>query len=99
LTEVITYECGNALETFTLEGSVIGALRPIDKMTTSPILTFKASKGAQVPQSFAEGEADTLSTKIMSGIPPKTETLGTTLAMKPITLTNSTEIETKALEK
>jgi hypothetical protein len=99
LTEFVTYECGSLLETFAMEGSVIGALRPIDKMGTAPILTYKTTKGAQVPEAFAEGTADTLKTKITSGVPPKMETFGTTLAMKPITLTNSTAIEIKALEK
>lgn len=100
LTEMVTYECGNALETFSLEGSVIGQMRPIDRMTTAPILTYRATKaGVQIPESFVEGAPDTLSTKIMSGVPPKTETLASTLAIKPITLTDSTEVEIKAIEK
>jgi len=100
LTEFVTYECGNVLETFTLEGSVIGALRPIDKMTSSPILTYKATKaGVQVPEAFAEGAPDTLSTKITSGVPPASTTFASTLAMKPVALADSTEVEIKALEK
>jgi hypothetical protein len=100
LTELATYECGNVLETFSLAGSVIGALRPIDRMNSTTLLRYRVAQGAQVPQSFVGAAPDTLSTKISSGVPPTTQTVATTLAMKQeISLSNSTPVEIKALEK
>jgi hypothetical protein len=99
LTEWITYECGNPLETFTLEGAVIGKLMPFDKMTTVSNLALVVSHGVQKPESFQEGPTETLQTKITSGVPPSSTTSPSTLGAKSETGTSSTEVEIKALEK
>jgi hypothetical protein len=99
LTEWITYECGSPLETFALEGGVIGKLSPFDKMTTASNLVWTVSKGVQKPESFAGGANQTLKTKVTSGVPPTSTTAASTLGAKSESGTSSTEVEIKALEK
>ena len=98
LTDLVVYECGNALETYTLEGSVIGKLKPFDKMTTVSDLAISVVKGAQVPEMFEGGSKDTLSTTITSGL-TSSETVATTLNIPSETGSNSSEVEIKAFEK
>jgi hypothetical protein len=99
MTSLFTYECGNPLETAEIEGSVIARLKPINKMTTEFNPTILArSTGEQIPQSFAGGEKDTLSTTYKNGL----ETVGTAptaLNIKSQLGQNAVPMEIKAIEK
>ncbi len=44
----------------TLQGSVIGAVQPVDKMSQTAKVAYKGSEGAQSPESFEGGALDTL---------------------------------------
>jgi hypothetical protein len=65
-----TFECGGASEVgehgtglgtlFELEGSVIGRIKLINKMSTENLVTYKVASGAQVPEKFEGGVKDTL---------------------------------------
>ena len=99
LTEWIKYECGNPLETFALEGGVIGKLSPMDKMSTATNLALTVSRGVQKPESFAGGPKETLQTGVTSGVPPSTKTFPSTLGAKSDSGTSSTEVEIKVLDK
>jgi hypothetical protein len=43
-----------------IDNAVIGTVAPIDKMSLTSTLTFKANKGKQVPEQFEAGLKDTL---------------------------------------
>jgi len=96
LTSIANYECTEAGETAAVEGSVIGKLKPVNKMTTETDLSIKTTlRGVQQPESFAGGPKDTLSTTFMKGL----ETVGTvpsTLSIASEKGTNSQAIEVKA---
>ena len=81
-----------------IEGSVIGKIKPVNKMTLETDLVFKVTKtGIQQPESFAGGPKDTLSTTFMKGL----ETLGTvpsTLSIASEKGENSAPIEIKQQE-
>jgi len=71
-----TFECGKLPEVpvvGTVEGSVIGTLKPFDKMTEESMLTYKAVLGKQVPEQFEGGAKDTLTTTLISGLTKTTE--------------------------
>jgi alpha-tubulin suppressor-like RCC1 family protein len=53
-----TFGCENVPAS--LQGSVIGAVQPIDKMSQTAKLAYKGSEGAQTPESFEGGAQDTL---------------------------------------
>jgi hypothetical protein len=69
-----SFECGGATEltehglgTGTLlevEGSVIGRILPINRMTQESFVSFVAKKGVQMPEQFEGGEKDTLVTLV-----------------------------------
>lgn len=65
-TKLLTADCalettGN--ETVSVEGSVIGKITPINLMSGSLSLNYKATKGGkQIPEKFETGEKDTLTT-------------------------------------
>jgi hypothetical protein len=74
-----SFECGGAVEQipmvevgsglgtlFDLEGSVIGKVKVINKMTTENIVTYKVKSGAQVPDKFEGGVKDTLT--LLTGV-------------------------------
>jgi len=96
LTAITTYECTGSGEQAMVEGSVIGKLTPLNKMTTETNLAIKATRaGAQQVESFAGGPKDTLSTTFMKGL----ETVGTvpsTLTILNEKGTNSAPVEVKA---
>jgi hypothetical protein len=97
LTSLATYECTESGETAMLEGSVIGKLKPLNKMTTETDLAIKTRFGVQEPESFVGGEKDTLSTTFMKGL----ETVGTvpsTLNILNEKGVNSALFEVKAQE-
>jgi hypothetical protein len=72
MTQLAEYECTGSTETGHLEGSVIGRITPIDKMTTESKLAYSATKsGEQRPEAFQGSAKDTLITSFTSGIEAK----------------------------
>jgi hypothetical protein len=72
MTQLAEYECTGSTETGHLEGSVIGRITPIDKMTTESKLAYSATKsGEQRPEQFQFGPTDTLITSFTSGTEAK----------------------------
>jgi hypothetical protein len=98
LTELATYQCGSlGGETESVEGSVIGELRPINKMVLAQKLFYTTTTpGAQLPQSFQEEPSDTLTTKFTSGI--ESTSAPSTLKIRNETGKNSGLLEIKAKE-
>jgi hypothetical protein len=96
LTELAAYECTGSSEVGHIEGSVIGKVKPFDKMTTEfNLLYLLAKSGAQVPEEFQEGPKDTLTTTFTSGL----ETLSSdpsALNVKGETGSNGAPLEIKA---
>jgi Regulator of chromosome condensation (RCC1) repeat len=66
--DLVSYECGSVTESAHLEGSVIGQIKPIDKMTTESNLIYSAIRGAQQYEKFEGGPPDTLTTRFQSGL-------------------------------
>jgi hypothetical protein len=97
LTDLAIYECGSATETSKLEGSVIGKIQPINKMTLeSNLLYTTKSNGEQLYKKFQGGPEDVLSTTFTSGV--TSTTAPTTLKIKTETGKNSAPLEIKAKE-
>jgi len=95
LPSLVVYECGSITETASLEGSVIGQEKPIDKMTSEMNLVYSTkSNGEQLYEKFEEGVQDTLSTTFHSGL--TSTTAPTTLKIKSYLGTNSVPLEVKA---
>ena len=80
---VLSFDCGGPPElggeAWMVEGSVIGRIRPLDRMTSSYQLTFKARGAEQLPQAFQGGLPDTLTARRSTGIETREEALGLTL--------------------
>jgi hypothetical protein len=99
LTSLAEYECAGSAETAHLEGSVIGKVTPINKMTTVMNLAYLATKaGEQKVQQFEGGPMDTLSTTFTEGI----ETKGSgasSLSIKEEKGINAAPLEIKAIDK
>jgi hypothetical protein len=96
LTQLVTYECGSVTETARVEGSVIGQIKPIDKMTTeSNLIYFARRSGEQVPEQFEGGLKDTLSTTFMSGIESTTAASSLTIKSETGHYANPLEIKAK----
>ena len=95
LTSLAAYECGTSGEVAHIEGSVIGKIGPVGKMTTASNLVYFATKsGEQRPESFQEASKDTLTTTFTSGI----ETLGSgasALTIKEYKGNNANPLEIK----
>ena len=81
---LLTATCGSGLTktVLTVEGSVIGAIKPTAKMTLEETLKFTASAGRQAPESFQEGEADTLVESLLTGAQKTSEPAGLTATVK-----------------
>jgi hypothetical protein len=95
LTELASYECGGNNETARLEGSVIGEIKPIDKMTLESNLVYRTtSAGAQLPEAFQGGEKDTLLTTFQSGL--ESTTAPSTLKIKNYIGKNTNPLEIRA---
>jgi hypothetical protein len=82
---LLSFSCGGSLggetpESWTLEGSVIGRIRPVAVMGTAIKMNYKAVGGKQVPEKFEEGVKDTLIANRTIIVPPevKTEQAGLT---------------------
>jgi hypothetical protein len=97
LTDLAIYECGTVTETSRLEGSVVGKIKPFDKMTTESNLVYLTrSNGEQIYTKFQGGPTDTLSTTFNNGI--ESTTAPTTLKIMSYTGKNSAPLEIKAKE-
>ena len=97
-TQLLAFVCAagkSKTETVVVEGSVIARITPIDKMTSSLGLLYKATKtGHQVPEAFEGGLPDTLNTTF-NGL-AGTFSGPSTLAITGVTGTNSAPLEIKA---
>ncbi|MCW3027759.1 MAG: hypothetical protein JWN81_970 [Solirubrobacterales bacterium] len=84
-TVLLTFVCGGPPEVgvgepWTVEGSVIGSIKPTNNMKLAFKLGYKAVAGKQIPEQFESGVKDTLITNRIVGIaPPITEQAGLTL--------------------
>jgi hypothetical protein len=84
-TVLLAFTCGGPPETgvgepWTVEGSVIGQIKPTNNMVAAFKLIYKAVAGTQNPEQFESGTKDTLITNRIVGIaPPITEQAGLTL--------------------
>jgi hypothetical protein len=96
--DLAMYECTGSTELAHLQGSVIGKISPVAKMTTTSNLRYYATKlGEQKPESFESLPNDTLSTTYTSG----TETVGSgasSLAIASETGHNANPLEIKVRE-
>jgi hypothetical protein len=92
-----SFECGGALEQlpetgtglgtlFELEGSVIGRIKLINKMSTENLVTYKVISGAQAPEKFEGGVKDTLT--LLTGL---------TKTAEPATMSTFFEVENEEL--
>jgi hypothetical protein len=77
---VLSFSCGGAVgpppeppENWTIEGSVIGRIRPLEVMGTAMKMNYTAVKGIQSPEKFDEGVKDTLLAKRLLVVPPETK--------------------------
>ena len=106
----ILFTCGSGppaeippeVSTLTLEGSVIGVIRPPNSMRSIFKLIYTATAGKQVPEKFEEGLKDTLTLKrVTPTFETITEQAGLTVIdveekPKPMVVTNEEPIEIKA---
>jgi hypothetical protein len=93
VTPLAQYECGNPLETSKIEGSVIGKLTPINKMTTTQkLLYFVRKSGEQLPEKFENEPKDTLTTTFQKELEAPV-TSASTLSIKEETGTNASPVE------
>jgi hypothetical protein len=67
--DLIIFECGGIAEVDRVDASVIGGIKPIDKMTTASNLVYSmTSTHKQVPEKFEGGTKDTLTTTFATGL-------------------------------
>jgi hypothetical protein len=92
--DLIIFECGGIAESIRVDGSVIGRIKPFDRMTTVSSLVYVRTKsGKQAIEKFEGGVKDTLTTTFMSGLASSSG--ASTLAVKE-TGHYSTLLEIKA---
>jgi hypothetical protein len=77
----LTFNCGeqSGSEAFTLEGSVIGKVRRVGKMTLSTGFSYSEKAGHQIPESFRTFPKDVLTevvSPILNPLEKKTEAVG-----------------------
>jgi len=92
----LTFSCGTppeAVTAVTIEGSVIAPIKPIDRMVEEFTRKYKQVHGKQVPEMFAAGPKDTLTTNFISGPEKTTEQTGLASFVE---MTNEEPIEIKA---
>jgi alpha-tubulin suppressor-like RCC1 family protein len=92
------YECTGSSEKGHLEGSVIGKITPINKMTTAQKLLYYATKaGEQRPEAFQGTPKDTLITSFTEGLPEESKGSGaSSLNIKSESGNNAAPVEIKA---
>ena len=102
---MLTFTCGGPPAepngepvSWTVEGSVIGELKPIDAMKTEGKAIFRAVAGKQVPEKFEEGVTDVPIAKYGTPTPSTTEEAGLTLREERMTIVTESEepLEIKA---
>ena len=102
---MLTFTCGGPPAeplgepvSWTVEGSVIGELKPINKMTTEGKAIFRAVGGKQVPEKFEEGVKDVPIAKYGTPTPSTTEEAGITIREEHNTIVTESEepLEIKA---
>jgi len=102
---MLTFTCGGPPAeptgepvSWTVEGSVIGELKPIDAMKTEGKAIFRAVAGKQVPEKFEEGVKDVPIAKYGTPLPSTTEEAGLTLREERKTIVTESEepLEIKA---
>ena len=97
LTELTSYECTGTEGSAHITGSVIAAIKPINKMTSESNLVYAVRKSAQqIPEKFQGEPKDTLSTTFMKGL--ESATAPSTLAVKAESGSNAVPLEIKAKE-
>ncbi|TMK25823.1 MAG: hypothetical protein E6G62_04050 [Actinobacteria bacterium] len=93
--DLIIFECGGVAESVRVDGSVIGRIKPLDKMTTVSNFIYKVTKtGKQAVEKFEGDPKDTLTTTFTSGI--ESSSGASTLTIKSETGHYSTPLEIKA---
>ncbi|MCW3027095.1 MAG: hypothetical protein JWN81_306 [Solirubrobacterales bacterium] len=93
--DLIIFECGGVAESVRVDGSVIGRIKPFDRMTTVSNLVYTRTKsGKQAIEKFQGGVKDTLTTTFMSGL--ESSSGASTLTIKSETGHYSTLLEIKA---
>src|ERR1051326_7607912 len=101
-TPMLSFACKEepvgAPETWTIEGSVIGQLKPIDRMKEEGKAIFRAAGGKQIPEKFEEGVKDVPIANYGTPLPSTTEEAGLTLReeRKTIIIENGEKLEIKA---
>jgi hypothetical protein len=102
---MLTFTCGGPPAepsgepvSWTVEGSVIGEVKPIDAMKTEGKAVFRAVAGKQVPEKFEEGVTDVPIAKYGTPLPSTTEEAGLTLREEHKTIATEYEepLEIKA---
>ena len=79
---VATFSCEGV--PVSLQGSVIGAVQPFDKMSQTAKLAYKGSEGAQDPESFEGGAQDTLVLESYDVAPVSLDTDGAIASAEPV---------------
>jgi hypothetical protein len=102
---MLTFTCSTPPTTFppsselwTVEGSLIGELKPVDRMKTESKAVFRAVAGKQIPEKFEEGVKDVPIAKRGFPTPSTEEDAGITLREehKTIFVESSEALEIKA---
>ena len=102
---MLTFTCGGPPAeptgepvSWTVEGSLIGEVKPLNKMKTEGKAVFLAVAGKQVPEKFEEGVKDVPIAKYGTPVPSTTEEAGLTLREehKTIITENEEPLEIKA---
>jgi alpha-tubulin suppressor-like RCC1 family protein len=98
MTSLATYECTGSSQAGHIEGSVIGKITPINKMTTEQKLLYYATKaGEQRPEAFQGAPKDTLITSFTEGLPEESKGSGaSSLNIKGESGNNAAPLEIKA---
>jgi hypothetical protein len=98
-----SFICGEApetsgVETWTIEGSVIGQIKPLETMASTYALVIRARGASQLPEAFRGGAADTLTATRVLQSQARTEAVGLTLhgERRSIKLRSEEAIEIKA---
>jgi len=92
-----TFECASSApggkEVVTLEGSAIGAVKPIDRMSAQFTDTYTQKAGHQTPEQFEGGLKDTLVSSVVAGLEKSSEQTGLAATL---TVTGEEPLEVKA---
>jgi uncharacterized protein (DUF362 family) len=101
----IAFDCGIVSEEthalISLEGSVIGTIKPPNVMRATFKVVYTATGGKQIPEQFEGGVKDTLTLNKTIGLETTTEQAGLTIIgieekPKPLIVENEEPIEIKA---